>query len=211
MSKENFMEELKYINETAEINGFDEKEVKRIYKKQEKKMILRSTSSLVKKNEEDTNFNNIGIPFYGTLTENLKRRLKKFGIRTSFTNQGKLSDLFETMKDQDRKIESKSGIYMLECENCDACYVGQTKRSFETRGSEHLADCRKPLNPDSAMAYHCITEGHEIKKEMKCLKETDEPWKLNVWESLMLYKNRNLNLMNQVKEGNSPSVLYEAI
>jgi hypothetical protein len=95
----------------------------------------------------------------------------------------------------------KSGIYMLDCEDCDAKYIGMTKRSLEKRFKEHLDDCRKPLKQESAMAFHCITEGHEMKKEVRLLKQVDDPLKLNVWESLMLFKNRNMNLMNLIKEG----------
>jgi hypothetical protein len=64
---------------------------------------------------------------------------------------------------------------------------------------------------DSAMAFHCITENHVMKGGVKLLKEVDEPYKLNVGESLKLFRMKNENLTNLYKEGNSPSILYEAL
>ena len=33
------------------------------------------------------------------------------------------------------------------------------------------------------MDYHCITEKHKMKTEIKLMKEVDEPYKLSVWDS----------------------------
>jgi hypothetical protein len=86
-----------------------------------------------------------------------------------------------------------------------------TKRKLKERRKEHVQDCSKPLNQESAMAFHCITEDHKIKSGAILLKEIDEPYKLSEWESLHLNKHRNLNLANLYKEGNSPSVLFKNI
>ena len=59
-------------------------------------------------------------------------------------------------------------------------YIGQTKRSIAQRRNEHINDCYKPANPDSAMAYHCITEGHSI-QGANLLREVDDAYKLNSW------------------------------
>ena len=61
------------------------------------------------------------------------------------------------------------------------------------------------------MAFHCITNGHQMKKEIQLLKEVDENYKLSTWESLELTKHKNENLANIYKEGNSPSILFETL
>jgi hypothetical protein len=58
------------------------------------------------------------------------------------------------------------------------------------------------------MAFHCITEGHDI-RDAKLLKEVDDTYKLNSWESLMLNKHKNSNLVNNIRFGNSPSILFK--
>jgi hypothetical protein len=178
--------------------------------KHERKALLGNVTNLrVQGDDEPMSF--IGIPYYGSLTENLKRKLKKYNLNVGFKNPGKIGDILGSTKDKIGDEAKKSGVYLLECDNCDAKYVGLTKRRIGTRKAEHVADCGKPLNPESAMAFHCITENHEMKGGVKLLKEVDEPFKLSVWESLNLFKMKNQNLTNLYKEGNSPSILYEAL
>lgn len=38
--------------------------------------------------------------------------------------------------------DKKSGIHKLVCDDCDAVYLGQTRRNFETRYKEHIATYR---------------------------------------------------------------------
>jgi GIY-YIG catalytic domain len=128
-----------------------------------------------------------------------------------FKNSGKISDLVGTTKDKEDDDGKKSGIYKLNCADCSAQYIGMTKRCLKTRFKEHLADCKKPLNPDSAMAFHCITEGHKMRNEAKLLKQSDEQFKLSILESLELFKHKNQNLQNLYKDGNSPSILFHCI
>jgi hypothetical protein len=211
MSETNFKKEWYYIQETAKLNGFDEKVVEKIYRKNERRKTMGEITTLSKSRDNLEGRHYIGIPFYGSLTEKIKRKLKKFNIDVGFKNQGTLSDFLGTTKDKEDCESKKSGIYLLECEDCDSKYIGMTKRRIETRLKEHKADTKKPLNPDSAMAYHSITMNHKIKNEVKLLKEVDEPFKLNVWESLMLSKLKNENLVNVIKEGNSPSILFDVL
>ena len=114
-------------------------------------------------------------------------------------------------KSREKDNTKKSGIYRLECDDCDAEYIGLTKRSLEVREAEHRADCKKPPDLKSAMALHCITNQHSIKDGIQLLKEVNEPGKLYIWESLKLFERRNQNLANIFKEGNSPSMLFECL
>jgi hypothetical protein len=75
------------------------------------------------------------------------------------------------------------------------------EKKLSTRRSEHVSDCSKPLNQESAMAYHCIIENHKIEDSAKLLKQVDEPHKLNIWESLELFKDKQ-ETSNLYKEGN---------
>ena len=211
LSSEKFKKELNYIKETGDLNGFDRKTMEKIFKKHEMKSRMMNITSLRASRSQEESKSFIGFPFYGSLTENLKRKLKRYNIQVGFKNPGKMSDLMGSLKDQKVEDARKSGIYKLECENCDSKYIGMTKRQLKTRLKEHLADCSKPLNQESAMAFHCITNGHQLKNEIKLLKEVDENYKLSTWESLELMKHKNENLANIYKEGNSPSILFETL
>ena len=149
----------------------------------------------------------MGLPYYGNLTEKIKRKLKPFNIRVAYQNPGKLSDLIGSTKDKNIDELAKSGIYQLSCADCDAIYIGQTKRNIGIRRNEHINDCFKPENPESAMAYHCITKSHSI-RNVSLLKEVHDTYKLDSWESLQLKLNEDENLTNLNKFGNSPSILF---
>ncbi|KAL6268036.1 hypothetical protein P5V15_001118 [Pogonomyrmex californicus] len=49
----------------------------------------------------------------------------------------KLSGMIRAHKDRNRVGSRKNAVYKIECENCEKCYVGQTKRQLKTRLNEH--------------------------------------------------------------------------
>ena len=167
-------------------------------------------TSLQPEKTVDENMKFIGVPYYGKFTNTLGQKLKNFGIKLAFQNRGCLSEHFPNLKDRQSDEKKKSGIYMLNCRDCSTKYIGQTKRQIKTRRDEHINDCFKPENQDSAMAYHCITQGHAI-EDVSLLKEVDEAFKLNCWESLMLQKHKEENLCNIIKTGNAPSILFDCV
>lgn len=173
-----------------------------------KKAELKRLTSLTQEQELDGSTMYVSVPYFGNLTKRLGSTLKKFGIKLAYSNQGKLSDGLLPLKDKLNDNLMKSGIYRLQCQDCTKSYIGQTKRKIVERRNEHLEDCFKPANPDSAMAFHCISEEHSI-QQAKLLNEVDEPYKLNSWESLFLHRYQSTDLANLIKFGNSPSILFK--
>lgn len=56
---------------------------------------------------------------------------------------------------------------------------------------------RKNKPNESAVAKHLIDDSHVTDfSKLKLLKEIQNPYELDAWESLILNKNRNNNLMN---------------
>lgn len=210
MSRDNFKKELDYIKETCNMNGYHEKIVNQIFMKHKNKFERRNFTSLRNATIDDVETKYLSFPFYGNLTERIKRRLKPFNIKVAYKNPGKLSNHFVSTKDKSDNDLMKSGIYQLSCADCDAIYIGQTKRNIQTRRNEHISDCFKISNPESAMAYHCITEGHSI-KDVSLLKEVCDNYKLDSWESLLLKMMEEKNLTNLNKFGNAPSILFKNI
>ena len=211
MTKENYEKELISIEDIAEKNGYNKKYIERILKKHKKKINLGEITKLVSLTKEDP-LNYISIPFSGEISLSLQKTLKKHKIGLAHKNNGKLSDLLQNPKDVDRNILHQSGVYLLKCEepSCDCIYIGETRRRFITRYEEHVNDTLKPPNQESAMAYHAINNNHEI-AFFEALKTTQDPHKLKAYESLHLYLKRNENLLNTIRQGNLPSVLYNLV
>ena len=53
-------------------------------------------------------------------------------------------------------------MYKISCANCEATYVGQTKRQLETRIKEHQTAIRKKSGVPSIVSVHRLEFNHEF-------------------------------------------------
>ena len=83
---------------------------------------------------------NVLIPFVPGLTYRLKRILSKHNIGTYITPARKIGDILMTHKDTISPNKKQGAIYEIPCGGCNRTYIGETKRSFETRRKEHIRD-----------------------------------------------------------------------
>lgn len=82
-------------------------------------------------------------------------------------------------------------IYKIDCNNCDATYIGQTKRCLSTRISEHKNSCTK-LNPNTALSEHHVNTGHFFKfNSTKILDVETHLHKRLFLEMVNIYQNSN--------------------
>ena len=58
----------------------------------------------------------------------------------------KLSGLLSLFKDAIEPRYRQEAIYKINCSDCDQCYIGETKRWFETRKKELIRDVKKTDN-----------------------------------------------------------------
>jgi hypothetical protein len=206
MKTEDFEKEKEYIFQTGKINGFSKIQLEKLLKKHERKREIQNLTSLEIIEQDPPKY--ISLPFAPPLTYKLDNELRKFGFKVAYNNNGKLSDILGTAKDKVMDENEKSGIYQIECSNCDAIYIGQTKRKLKTRYKEHLDDVKKTMNDEKPLAKHAIEQDHQL-GPIKLLKEVKKPHQLDAYESLYLFKNKNKNLLNCQIEGNNPSVLFK--
>jgi len=54
-------------------------------------------------------------------------------------------------------------VYKISCEDCDASYVGQTKRKLNTRLHEHISDIKKITSSPSVISDHRTNLNHNFK------------------------------------------------
>ena len=66
----------------------------------------------------------------------------------------------EKRKDRPNESQTEGIVYKVKCQSCDFTYVGETKRSWNSRGSEHKPDTRN--NRESAIKDHAETTDHDI-------------------------------------------------
>ena len=63
------------------------------------------------------------------------------------------------IKDRDSTKDISKVVYAIDC-SCGKKYIGETKRTLNTRLSEHQAAARRGELEKSAVAEHAWTEGH---------------------------------------------------
>lgn len=115
----------------------------------------------------------------------------------------------------------KPGVYKVTCSHCDKIYIGQTKRMLKTRLEEHLIkdvnkakeDMKKGFTPHfkSSIAEHIITQKHKITPEdAAIIRHISKPSKLDVAESLEIYKADPASLLNK-DQGNGSTWLFKLL
>lgn len=124
-----------------------------------------------------------------------------------FRNNYKLANLLGSAKDKIETLQ-KSGIYSIQCADCDQIYVGQTKRNIGTRFKEHTACIRNNQPNKSAVAYHALENIHFNigVNNLQLLKQVNDDKKLDAYECYYIQNNKN-NTMN----GNIDSCLFAII
>ena len=97
------------------------------------------------------------IPYVAGLSEDLRRICRKYNIRTIFKTPSTFRHQLMNVKDID-PLEKRSGVvYQVLCSNCAQSYIGETKRSLETRLKEHKAATRRGEIDKSATTEHTWT------------------------------------------------------
>ena len=74
----------------------------------------------------------------------------------------KLSGLLNSFKDAIEPEHRQEVIYEINCNDCDQCCIGETKRWFETRKKEQTRDVKNSDNNAPALSKHAVKIGHSI-------------------------------------------------
>lgn len=193
LSSTNFMKELKYIKEVAEVNGFYTSDVEILVKKHSKNLKKRQQTTFYNTNNND--FKRVKFDYAPPITNKLETIFHKNKIKIVYTNNNKLKHLLGNPKDK-LLNHQKSGIYEIKCE-CNAKYIGQTKRNILTRFKEHCSHIRFNRPTKSSVAEHVLSNDHlNINtNNLKLIKQINNKNELDGWESLFIHKNRQ-NIIN---------------
>ena len=147
------------------------------------------------------------IPYTEGLSEEIRRILRGFRIRTVFRMIDNLGRILTRVKDPTPLDERPGVIYKIKC-ICGDFYVGETKRTLATRIKEHKAACRLAAFERSAVAEHAWQEGHEINwDDVEILDNAKDLQERKVKESLYIRMVPRTCLMNR-DEGRELSPLW---
>lgn len=188
--------EMNFIKKTLRDNGYP----KKFLTKQRKRILDEERPSTV---------GFATIPYVKGFSEKIKRILEDVDIKVAFKPQNKIGQTLSTVKDQIDPKRRKGVVYSIPCKDCNEVYIGETKRSFTTRSSEHQRDIEKGDEEKSALSKHAIHNDHRINWKEARILEREEHYKKRLFlESFHI--NSTKNSMNDKKTCMFPSA-YRSI
>lgn len=137
------------------------------------------------------------IPFIPNLSEKIKNELNKVNIKVSFKNNNTFKKYFyHNLKDKTETMVNSNLIYQINCNDCNGCYIGQTKQYLNKRISQHKQSIKTktitPNLPNTALAKHSVEMLHNFNfNEPKILSFETNLNKRLITESLEIKKNKN--------------------
>lgn len=189
--KEYLHEEITYLQSAFQSNGYSEQEIKRALHPR------RSNSTTVHENPDPKGKS--FLPYIKNVTDRIGKLLERHDIKTIFKPTRKIREHLRSAKDRQDHL-SAAGVYSIPC-SCGQVYVGTTKRSVNTRISEHKRCCRLGHTDKSAVAEHALQEGdHRIRfEDTKVLDTTKHYYPRLHREAIEIHK--HVKNFNRKEEG----------
>jgi len=102
------------------------------------------------------------IPFIPKLNGKFKNIANTLKSKLAFFSLHKLGRIIRAQKDTLPLGFNKNVVYKLNCKDCDASYIGQTKRRLNTRVMEHKKDISKKTVKHSVITEHRLQFNHDF-------------------------------------------------
>jgi len=103
------------------------------------------------------------IPFVSSIAGKFLKYFKNISfVNLAFTCCNKLNNFIRVHKDNLPSLSRPNVVYKIDCSNCEASYVGQTKRTLCTRVSEHRGHIRRNSTQPSVITDHRIVTNHDF-------------------------------------------------
>ena len=190
--------ELNTILNIAHSNGYNKDVIYKLYKKKQTKSIskfLYAVNNVTSNNEKIYK----KLQFLNKVSYSLANELKKFNIIAGFSTQYTLKNILVNNKLSNKNPFCNSGVYKIECSNCNYVYIGQTGRNFNIRYKEHMS-AYKNNKSNSNVAKHLITNKHICHyNNLSILHKERKGQRLTFLESFEIKKHlqNGITLMNE--------------
>ena len=154
--------------------------------------------------------NIISIPYIKDCTDGIRSILSVCGFHVVHTVPMKLNNIIRKGKDRLDCMKQTELVYKIDCIDCEATYIGQTKRHLETRIKEHKTDIRKHANNHSVISKHRLDFNHEFDwSGTKILHKEQNLKKREIAE--MFFIKKHTQAINLQKDTENLTTLYDKI
>lgn len=143
----------------------------------------------------------VSLHYNGKLSQTIANRFKKFNLAIGFKTSNRLSDILHPSTENKNKFNN-SGVYRVNCRDCDMFYIGQTV-NFNKRFKNHISAYKNKKPERSNVAKHLLDCGHtigSIEEDVDIIKRCDKGKIMDAWEELFIFKEKcsdRRKLMNE--------------
>ena len=177
------IEEKHRILAALQQNGYPKESIQRTVKKHH----MRKEKPRERTEEEPKQTKSINLPYIQGLSEQLKRALNKHNIKATFYTQTTLRSLLSKPKDRIPKEDRNNAVYQLNCKDCEAVYVGETKRTLNI---EHITAI-KSASKKSHTTEHCWKYNHDFDWKRKKVLDFEKNWKTRTIKESIYSRNEH--------------------
>jgi len=85
----------------------------------------------------------------------------------------------------------KNVIYKINCKDCEATYIGQTKRKLSTRVGEHKKDINRKTSNHSVISEHRLGSNHEFDWENPIILDKEKHYYRRLISEMINIKTHN--------------------
>nr|VZI04335.1 unnamed protein product [Spirometra erinaceieuropaei] len=101
------------------------------------------------------------LPYIDGVSEAVSRILRLLGIGIAHRPESTIRHLVIESKALLPRGETTNVIDRIQCNSCEANYIGETGKRLQTRSGEHMRAVRR-MDPLSLVAEHCADSGHML-------------------------------------------------
>ena len=146
----------------------------------------------------------VAIPYVRGVGEDIRRILNTVYLDTVYTIPKRLEGIIRRGKDKLARENETELVYRIDCDDCDAIYIGQTKRHLMTRIKEHQNDIKKHDSNHSVVSKHRVSCGHNFKwSETNIIHKEKNNKKREIAEMFLIKKHtKTINLKRDTENLN---------
>jgi len=100
------------------------------------------------------------LSYIRNISETMKSSIDSNEYITGYRILNKLTGYIKRHKDINKHDIKNNIVYKIFCNNCNASYVGQTKRQLKTRINEYEKNIRFDESKHSVITKHILEENH---------------------------------------------------
>ena len=139
--------------------------------------------------------------YNGPNTQKAANKFKKYNVSLAFKTCNTLGSILHPKIENENKY-NRSGVYQINCNDCDMSYIGQTV-NFNKRFKNHVSAWKNKKPERSNVAKHLLNNNHKLQsidENVDVLKFCTKGKLMTAWEDLFIYRCKIENRVKLINE-----------